>query len=71
MATIEQRVGQLEGTYAHLATKADLAELEMRLTRAIGDLEARLVTRIIMVQLGGYVAVGAIISAVVAVLRLV
>lgn len=28
MATLEQRVGQLEGAYQHLATKADLAQLD-------------------------------------------
>ena len=35
MATLEQRVGQLEGAYQHLATKADLAQLEIRLTKEI------------------------------------
>ena len=36
MATVEQRVGWLEGAYQHLATKADLAQLEARLTKEIG-----------------------------------
>jgi hypothetical protein len=27
MATVEQRISSLEGTYEHLATKSDLAEL--------------------------------------------
>ena len=35
MATLEQRVGQLEGAYQHLATKADLAQPERRLTKEI------------------------------------
>ena len=35
MATLEQRVGQLEGAYQHLATKADLSQLETRLTKEI------------------------------------
>jgi hypothetical protein len=31
MATLEQRVGHLEGAFEHLATKADLAELKAEL----------------------------------------
>ncbi len=30
-ASLEQRVGRLEGAYEHLATKADLHQLESRL----------------------------------------
>ena len=59
MATVEQRVGQLESAYEHLATKADLAELKADLTM-----------RMVMIQLVGYTAVAAIVSAVVAVLKL-
>ncbi len=32
MATETERLARLEGTYSHLATKADLASLETRLT---------------------------------------
>ena len=67
MASIEQRVGQLEGAYAHLATKADLAELEARLSKVINTQTRWFVG----VQFAGYVAVAAIVSAVVAVLKLV
>ena len=35
MATLEERVSRLEGGYEHLATKADLAELETRLIKWI------------------------------------
>ena len=36
MATkVEERVSRLEGGYEHLATKADLAALETRLTRLV------------------------------------
>ena len=59
MATVEQRVGQMEGAYEHLATKADLAELKADLTM-----------RMVMIHLVGYAAVAAIVSAVVAVLKL-
>ncbi len=32
MATVEDRLGRLEGQFAHLATKTDLANLETKLT---------------------------------------
>ena len=40
--TLDQRVSRLEGAYEHLATKADLARLETRLTEKISQLETRL-----------------------------
>ena len=33
MVTLEERVSRLEGAYDHLATKADLYQLENRLIR--------------------------------------
>ena len=33
MATVEERLSCLEGGYEHLATKADLYQLENRMTR--------------------------------------
>ena len=33
MATVEERLSRLEGGYKHLATKADLYQLENRMTR--------------------------------------
>jgi hypothetical protein len=56
MATVEQRVGQLEGAYQHLATKADLAELKAELR---GDL-LRLVIGLAGLQLIGLGAVASI-----------
>ena len=35
MATIEERVSRLEGGYEHLATKADLANLQTDMNRTI------------------------------------
>ncbi|MYE54967.1 MAG: hypothetical protein F4X34_07215 [Chloroflexi bacterium] len=35
MTTTEERVSVIEGTIPHLATKADLKDLEVRLTRMI------------------------------------
>lgn len=63
MATLEQRVSRLEGAYEHLATKADLKE-------EIGNLKADLIKWIVGVQLGSLVALAAIVSAVVAVIKL-
>ena len=33
MVTVEERLSRLEGGYEHLATKADLYQLENRMTR--------------------------------------
>ena len=38
MATEAERLAQLEGAYGHLATKADLANLETRLTTWLAGL---------------------------------
>jgi hypothetical protein len=60
---VEQRVSRLEGAYEHLATKADLKE-------EIGNLKADLIKWIVGVQMGSLVALAAIVSAVVAVIKL-
>lgn len=39
---LSQRVSRLEGAYEHLATKADLAQLELRLAEKFSQLETRL-----------------------------
>ena len=59
MTTVEQRLGQLEGTHQHLATKSDLAELEAKLTRDIGNLKGEignLETRLIKWMVGQMIA---------------
>ena len=38
---LSQRVSRLEGAYEHLATKADLAQLELRLAEKFGQLETK------------------------------
>ena len=38
MASIEERMARMEGAYEHLATKADLAQMEMRLLLRLGAL---------------------------------
>ena len=40
--TNTERIARLEGAYEHLATKADLAQLELRLTQEMAQLELRL-----------------------------
>lgn len=40
--SIEQRVAHLEGAYEHLATKADLHELEVRIEGKLHVMESRL-----------------------------
>ena len=63
MATLEQRVSYIEGRLDSLATKADLA-------KSIGDLETRLIKWMVGVQLGGIVAMAAVVTAVVTAIRL-
>ena len=38
MATVEERLSRMEGGYEHLATKADLYELENRMIRWLGSM---------------------------------
>ena len=59
MATVDQRISRLEGAYEHLATKADLSQLENRLIKWMVGL-----------QLGGLVALAAIVSAVATAIKL-
>ena len=40
--SLEQRVAHLEGAYQHLATKADLHELEVRIGSKLHVMESRL-----------------------------
>ena len=56
MTTIEERVSRIEGGYEHLATKADLAAIENRISKDMSALEARL-TRLF---LGALIAVASL-----------
>ena len=40
----------MEGAYEHLATKADLAQLELRLTQEMAQLESRLTQEMAQVE---------------------
>ena len=69
MATIEERVSHLEGASGQWATKSDLAGLETRLTKDIGDLRSELkgdISSVIkwmaMLQLAGLAAIAAIMG---------
>ena len=44
--TNTERIARLEGAYEHLATKADLAQLELRLTQEMAQVELRLTQEI-------------------------
>ena len=70
MATLEQRVSRIEGAYEHLATKADLTQLENRLTNDINQLETRLIKWMVGLQLGSIVALAAIVTAVATAIKL-
>lgn len=49
MTTDAERLARLEGAYEHLATKADLKDLELRLTSDLRSLETRLTVRLMLV----------------------
>ncbi len=49
MTADTERLAQLEGAYEHLATKADLKDLELRLTSDLRSLETRLTVRLMLV----------------------
>lgn len=48
--TNTERIARLEGAYEHLATKADLAQLELRLTQEMAQLESRLTQEMAQVE---------------------
>ena len=68
-APITERKAHLKGAYVHLATKADLVELELRLTQQMAQMESRMAqleTRMTWRLIG---ASGAIIAAVALIVR--
>ena len=61
--TDTDRISRLEGAYEHLATKADVAQMETRLLQHMADMEVRMAqmeTRLTWRLIG---AVGAIVAA--------
>ena len=38
ISNLSDRVGRLEGGYEHMATKADVAEMELRMIRLVNEL---------------------------------
>ncbi len=65
MSSIEERVSHLEGAHEHLATKADVEEVNTRIAQVeakIADLKADLTWRVAGLQLAGLAAVAAIMG---------
>ena len=48
-ATVEERLSRIEGAYEHLAAKADVSQLEIRMV----DSEARMIRWMVGLVLGG------------------
>lgn len=48
-ATVEERLIRIEGAYEHLATKADVSQLEIRMVNS----EARMIRWMVGLVLGG------------------
>ena len=65
-APTTERMAHLEGAYDHLATKADLVQLELRLTQQMAQMESRLTWRMIGAMIG---MSGIIITAVALIVR--
>ena len=65
-APITERMARLEGAYERLATKADVVELELRLTQQMAQMESRLTWRMIGAMIG---MSGIIITAVALIVR--
>ena len=69
MVSVEERVSYLEGKIDSLATKADLARLESHLESRLGQLESRLMRRLIMSQVLSLGAMTGIVAAFVTLLN--
>jgi len=50
MPTIEERLARMEGAYEHLATKADLAQMELRLLLRLGGLIVAVGAAVVLVD---------------------
>ncbi len=51
-ASVEERLSRLEGGYEHVATKADLFQLENRIMSHMAQLESRLMRWMISLMVG-------------------
>ena len=64
MATLEERVGHLEGAYEHLATKADIETLRTEIEKLRTDLSHTMAVHLrwmIGIQLSGLAALAAVL----------
>ena len=60
MATIEERLSRLEGAYEHLATKSNIANLEVK----VANLKADLIKWMVGTLVVGIVATATIVRAI-------
>ena len=63
--TDTDRISRLEGAYEHLATKADLAQMETRLSQQMADMEVRMAqmeTRLTWRLIGAVGAMAAVMA---------
>ena len=60
---------ELQSILQYYATKEDLSDLKVELTKDIGNLETRLVKWIVGVQIGGIVALTAVVTSVIAIMK--
>ena len=60
---------ELQSILQYYATKEDLSDLKVELTKDIGNLETRLVKWIVGVQLWGIIALTAVVTSVIAIMK--
>ena len=60
---------ELQSILQYYATKEDLSDLKVELTKDIGNLETRLVKGIVGVQIGGIIALTAVVTSVIAIMK--
>ena len=60
---------ELQSILQYYATKEDLSDLKVELTKDIGNLETRLVKWIVGVQIGRIIALTAVVTSVIAIMK--
>ena len=63
MTTTEERVSRLEGSYEHVATKADIRRLEGKVDTAVANMEA-MENRLMLKLVGSMVVIAGLTIAV-------
>ena len=63
MSTVEQEVSSIKATLEHLATKADIVQLDAKLEKSVSDLKSDLSWRMFGMGVGLMVAFASVLAA--------